>query len=178
MAQAPEPQSAYTKNKEGLPPYPTGDPQTGIVQPDGIPGDQAPPRGVTPLKGLMDKSPPHSQGGGLFLYHCRMFKIGLVQNNPKFLKGKENLAAALELMDKLEADLWVLPELFHSGYNFKTKKEAAKCAEAADGPLAKILQAWTASRGCAVVAGVAEKAGAKLYNSAFFVNGPKLRVYR
>ncbi len=107
-----------------------------------------------------------------------MFKIGLVQNNPKFLKGKENLAAALELMDKLEADLWVLPELFHSGYNFKTKKEAAKCAETADGPLAKILQAWTASRGCAVVAGVAEKAGAKLYNSAFFVNGPKLRVYR
>jgi predicted amidohydrolase len=81
-------------------------------------------------------------------------------------------------MDKLEADLWVLPELFNSGYNFKTKKEAAKCAETSGGPLAQILKAWTAARGCAVVAGYPEKAGARLYNSALFVQGPKVRTYR
>ncbi|MBI3553772.1 MAG: hypothetical protein HY077_14850 [Elusimicrobia bacterium] len=107
-----------------------------------------------------------------------MFKIGLVQNNPKFLKAKENVAAVLELMDKLDADLWVLPELFNSGYNFKTKKEAARCAEPADGPLCRIFKAWTAARNCAVVAGFPEKAGSKLYNSALFVNGPKVRTYR
>lgn len=107
-----------------------------------------------------------------------MFKIGVVQNNPKFLKKKENTVAVLELMDRLHADLWVLPELFASGYNFSTKAEAAKCAEPADGPLAKILQAWTAQRGCAVVAGFPEKAGAKLYNSALFVDGARTRVYR
>ena len=112
------------------------------------------------------------------MYHFGMFKIGLVQNHPKFLKGKENVAAALELMDKLEADLWVLPELFNSGYNFKTKKEAAKCAETGNGPLVQILKAWTASRGCAVVAGIPEKAGARLYNSAVLVDGPKVRMYR
>jgi len=53
-----------------------------------------------------------------------MFKIGVVQNSPKFLKAKENVAACLELMDRLDADLWVLPELFASGYNFKNKKKS------------------------------------------------------
>jgi predicted amidohydrolase len=107
-----------------------------------------------------------------------MFKIGVVQNSPKFLKAGENLHAALALMDRLQADLWVLPELFASGYNFASKKEAAKCAERADGALAGVLKAWTTARGCAVVAGFPEKAGSKLYNSALFVNGSKSRVYR
>jgi beta-ureidopropionase len=113
------------------------------------------------------------------LYHFGMFKIGLVQNSPKFLKGKENVAAALELMDKLDADLWVLPELFHSGYNFKTKKEALRCAEEAPGgPLCAVLKAWTAAKQCAVVAGIPEKAGSRLYNSAVLIQGPEVRVYR
>lgn len=108
-----------------------------------------------------------------------MFKIGLVQNNPRFLKAKQNVAAAVELMDKLEADLWVLPELFASGYNFKSKKEAAACAEKVpSGPLCALLKAWTAAKGCAVVAGLPEKAGAKLYNSAVLVQGADVRVYR
>jgi beta-ureidopropionase len=108
-----------------------------------------------------------------------MFRIGVVQNNPRWLKAKANVASCLELMDKLEADLWVLPELFHSGYNFKTKKEAAKCAERLPGgELCSILKAWTAANRCAVVAGVAEKAGARLYNSAVFVQGPEVRTYR
>lgn len=108
-----------------------------------------------------------------------MFKIGLVQNNPKFLKAKENVAAALELMDRLEADLWVLPELFASGYNFKSKKEAAACAEKLpSGPLCALLKTWTAAKGCAVVAGLPEKAGGKLYNSAVLVQGADARVYR
>lgn len=107
-----------------------------------------------------------------------MFKLGVVQNEPAFLKNKKNVAACLELMDRLEADLWVLPELFASGYNFKTKAEAGRCAERADGPLGQLLSAWTAAKGCAVVAGFPEKAGAKLYNSALMVNRGKRRVYR
>ena len=117
-------------------------------------------------------------GPDLILYHRDVFKIGVVQNSPKFLKAKDNIADALSLMERLDADLWVLPELFASGYNFKTKAEAAKCAEPADGPLAKLLQAWTAKHGCAVVAGFPEKAGGKLYNSALFAAGPRTRAYR
>lgn len=106
------------------------------------------------------------------------FRIGIVQNSPKFLKAGPNIQACFDLMDKLEADLWVLPEFFASGYNFKTKKEAAKCAEKADGPLSKILQAYAAKNDCAIVAGFPEKAGAKLFNSALFASAAKTRVYR
>ena len=105
-------------------------------------------------------------------------RLGVVQNSPKFLKAGENLKAAFELMDQQQADLWVLPEFFDSGYNFKTKKEAAKCAETADGPLSALLKAYSAKNGCALVAGFPEKAGAKLFNSAMLVDGDKVRVYR
>ncbi len=105
-------------------------------------------------------------------------RLGVVQNSPKFLKTGENLKACFELMDRQQADLWVLPEFFASGYNFKTRKEAAKCAERADGPLSRLLQAYAAKNGCAIVAGFPEKAGARLYNSALFAAPGKTRVYR
>ena len=105
-------------------------------------------------------------------------RLGVVQNSPKFLKAGPNLQACFELMDQQPADLWVLPEFFASGYNFKTKKEAAKCAERADGPLATLLKTYAAKHGCAIVAGFPEKAGARLYNSALFVSPDKTRVYR
>lgn len=106
------------------------------------------------------------------------FRLGVVQNSPKFLKAAENVAASLAEMERHEADLWVLPEFFASGYNFRTKAEAAKCAETADGPLIARLKAWSAANGAAVVAGFPEKAGGKLYNSAVLVDGAKSRVYR
>ena len=105
-------------------------------------------------------------------------RIGVVQNSPKYLKAPANIRACFELMDKHAADLWVLPEFFASGYNFKSKKDAAKCAETADGPLSKLLQAYAAKNDCAIVAGFPEKAGAKLYNSALFASPAKTRVYR
>lgn len=106
------------------------------------------------------------------------FRLGVVQNSPKFLKAPQNLKDCFELMDRQTADLWVLPEFFASGYNFKSKKEAAKCAETADGALITLLKAYSAQNGCAIVAGFPEKAGATLYNSAVLVNGGKARVYR
>lgn len=106
------------------------------------------------------------------------FRLGVVQNSPKFLKAPQNIRDAFALMDGRQADLWVLPEFFAAGYNFKSKAEAAKCAEAKDGPMAALLKAYSARHGCAIVAGFPEKAGSKLYNSALFVDGEKTRVYR
>ncbi|MBI4060950.1 MAG: acyltransferase [Elusimicrobia bacterium] len=106
------------------------------------------------------------------------FRLGVVQNSPKFLKAPENIKACFELMDKQAADLWVLPEFFASGYNFKTRKEARQCAEAANGPLIALLRAYAARNDCAIVAGFPERAGARLYNSAALVQGEKTRVYR
>ncbi|MEK7858827.1 MAG: nitrilase-related carbon-nitrogen hydrolase [Elusimicrobiota bacterium] len=106
-------------------------------------------------------------------------RVGVVQNHPRFLKPGPNMKACLELMDKLPADLWVLPELFASGYNFKTKAEARRCAERApSGALCAVLKAYSASRRCAIVAGLPEKAGGRLYNSAVLVDGADVSVYR
>lgn len=105
-------------------------------------------------------------------------RVGVVQNRPKFLKTAANLKACLDLMGPREADLWVLPELFASGYAFRTRREAARCAERADGPLASLLRAYAAKRGCAIVAGFPEKSGRRLYNSALLVAPGKARVYR
>lgn len=106
------------------------------------------------------------------------FRVGVVQNEPRFLKAGANVKAALALMDRESADLWVLPEFFAAGYNFRSKAEASKCAEPADGPLSKILSAYAARHRCAIVAGFPEKAGGRLYNSALFVTARKTRVYR
>lgn len=106
------------------------------------------------------------------------FRLGVVQNHPKFLKAADNIKACFELMDQQPADLWVLPEFFSSGYNFKSKKEAAACAETADGPLSSLLKAYSAKNLCAIVAGFPEKAGKRLYNSALLVDGTKSRIYR
>lgn len=106
------------------------------------------------------------------------FRLGVVQNSPRFLKAPENLKACFEEMDRQAADLWVLPEFFAAGYNFKTKAEARKCAETENGPLVSLLKAYSVRNGCAIVAGFPEKAGEKLYNSAVLVDGGKSRVYR
>ena len=106
------------------------------------------------------------------------FRLGVVQNSPKFLKAPQNIKACFEAMDTQQADLWVLPEFFASGYNFKTRSEARKCAETTDGPMSALLKAYSVRNGCAIVAGFPEKSGTKLYNSALLVNGAKSRVYR
>jgi len=101
------------------------------------------------------------------------FRLGVVQNHPQFLKTAANLKACFDLMDKQRSDLWVLPELFSSGYNFKSKSEARTCAETRDGSLVALLKAYAAKN-----AGFPEKAGTKLYNSAVLTHGGKTRIYR
>jgi predicted amidohydrolase len=115
---------------------------------------------------------------GFFLLPSPTMRLGIVQNAPTLGAVKKNLAACLDLMEGRSADLWVLPELFASGYNFQNKKELAACAEAVPGPLTTFLGEYARARQCAIVAGFPEKAGKKLYNSAVLVSPKKTRVYR
>jgi predicted amidohydrolase len=108
-----------------------------------------------------------------------MFRIGLVQNHPKYLKAAQNVKDCFTLMEPLQADLWVLPELFSSGYNFKTRAEAKRCAEnVPSGPLCSLLRSYSLAKNCAVVAGLAESAGGKLYNSAVLAENGNIHLYR
>jgi predicted amidohydrolase len=99
--------------------------------------------------------------------------IGFVQNSPTFGRVKANLDRVTELLESAEADLFVLPELFATGYQFTSRREADRLAERIpDGPTTKRLIALAKHRKCTLVAGLAEKAGRSLFNSAVVV-GPK-----
>ena len=56
-------------------------------------------------------------------------KAGFVQFSPEFGKVDENIDKAMALIEKADAELIVLPELFSTGYLFVSVKEALNLAE-------------------------------------------------
>ncbi|RPJ55028.1 MAG: acyltransferase [Dehalococcoidia bacterium] len=97
--------------------------------------------------------------------------VAVAQTKPVFSEVEGNIRAALALMDTLPADLYVLPELFNTGYNFINESEVKSLAEPADGLTFRLIGAWAKRRDCYVVYGFAEQAE-KIYNSVALV-GPE-----
>ncbi|WP_134169155.1 nitrilase family protein [Paraburkholderia caballeronis] len=94
---------------------------------------------------------------------------------PRIGDRRANVAHSLERIEKAAqhgASLLVLPELSNTGYAFASRPEAFELAESlADG---ETVRAWCAAAqrlGVHIVAGIAERDGERLYNSAVFV-GP------
>ena len=107
-------------------------------------------------------------------------KVGYFQFDPIFGEVARNLDCVSERLAKAECDLLVLPELFNSGYQFVSTDEAHALAEAVPGgPTTTRLIQIAAERRMHLVAGLAERAGDRVYNSALLV-GPKglVGVYR
>jgi predicted amidohydrolase len=105
-------------------------------------------------------------------------RLAVVQTDPEFGNVEANVDQALHLMAGVEADLYVLPELFNTGYNFIDRPELESLAEEASGPTFKRIAAFATQRGCHVAYGFAERSS-KIYNSAALV-GPVglLGLYR
>jgi predicted amidohydrolase len=83
-----------------------------------------------------------------------------------------NLDKVVEALDRVDADLIVLPELFASGYQFVSQDEVIRLAEPVpDGPTTRRLIELAKHRRMVVVAGLPERAGDVCYNSAVVV-GP------
>lgn len=99
-------------------------------------------------------------------------RIGYVQFEPKFGMIEENVEKAVNLIESVDADLLVLPELFNTGYLFLDFEEALSLSE-------PVPNGFTTSRlinvaretNTYIVAGIAERDGDKIYNSAVVV-GP------
>ncbi len=98
-------------------------------------------------------------------------KVGIVQTHPEFGQVTQNVEAALSAISGKQADLWVLPELFNTGYQFASKKEAIALAEAIpDGPTTQKLIAAAKEQKTAIVAGLAESFGNRIYNASVLVD--------
>ena len=94
---------------------------------------------------------------------------------------KENAGRALSMIAGSGADLVVLPELFSTGYNFRSVDEVREMAEpSGDSVAVGILSETAHSENMHIIAGFAELGGdGKLYNSAALIRpGGKIEVYR
>jgi predicted amidohydrolase len=99
-------------------------------------------------------------------------RVGFFQFAPMFGEVLRNLDKVVEALDRVDADLIVLPELFASGYQFVSQDEVIRLAEPVpDGPTTRRLIELAKHRRMVVVAGLPERAGDVCYNSAVVV-GP------
>lgn len=105
-------------------------------------------------------------------------RVGFFQMEPVFCDVETNVDKALRILEKTDADLMVLPELFNSGYAFKTRKEVEKTAEKIPGYTTEKLQETAADKDMVIVAGICEKKGNTFYNAAVYITKEDIGVYR
>jgi 5-aminopentanamidase len=99
-----------------------------------------------------------------------IMRVGFFQFAPVFGDVPHNLDKVVETLDRADADLIVLPELFASGYQFVSQHEMATLSESVpDGPTTQRLIDLAKRRRMVIVAGLPEHAGAAWYNSAVVV---------
>lgn len=97
-------------------------------------------------------------------------KISLYQNNPVFGAIRENITTVLDSVKNQKFDLLVLPELFATGYQFKSRDEAAALADrAGTGETFELISEFAQVKQALTVYGFPEKDGAKLFNSSIAV---------
>jgi predicted amidohydrolase len=113
----------------------------------------------------------------------KKLKIATVQTAPVFGEVDSNIDTALALVPP-GCDLVVLPELFSTGYQFKSKDELADLAEdlqsdPAPGSAAARLAAAATETGTTFIAGIAEKSADDFFNSSLLVRPDGTRgLYR
>lgn len=92
---------------------------------------------------------------------------GILQYNPEYLDVDANLDRVEGFLARADADLIVLPELFATGYFFKSKDDLASVAEPTEGgrTVLRMLQ-WSKETGATIVGGFAERDADSFYNSA------------
>jgi len=107
-------------------------------------------------------------------------KAAFYQFEPVFGEIKNNVDNFIVKTAGYRADLIVLPELFSTGYQFISKAEAAELAEEIpSGYTTRRLIELSKAKSVYIVAGIAERHGLNIYNSAV-LTGPEgfMGVYR
>ncbi len=109
-----------------------------------------------------------------------MIRVGFIQNKPLFGEVRRNVERVVERLLRVDADIVVLPELFATGYQFRTRKELLKYSEGIpEGYTSRALLEVAGKKGCFIVAGIPERAGGRVYNScALFGPAGMVGLYR
>ncbi|MDD5090944.1 MAG: acyltransferase [Candidatus Wallbacteria bacterium] len=95
---------------------------------------------------------------------------GFFQFNPVFGRNEINLEHVCSRLNTVHNSLVVLPELCFSGYNFHAPQEMAKHAiEFPACEIVKELEILCRRNSLHLVAGAAEAAQGKIYNSSFYI---------
>lgn len=101
-------------------------------------------------------------------------KIACLQFKPHFGDIETNLARSIAMIDKAAdagAKVIVLPELANSGYVFRSRAEAFSLSEPIpDGPSTCAWVEAAARRQIYLIAGIVEREGDRLYNSAVVIS--------
>jgi predicted amidohydrolase len=107
-------------------------------------------------------------------------RIGFYQFSPIFGEKTKNLKKIADTLSKVNADLIVLPELCNTGYSFLSRKELSKYSETIpDGETTQTLINIARKKKLCIIAGLAEKARNRIYNSAILVlPDGKISTYR
>jgi predicted amidohydrolase len=107
-------------------------------------------------------------------------QVGFVQFNPTFGDKTANVRRVTHLIARVNADLLVLPELFNTGYLFSSESELEELAEGIpSGATTRALKKLAEERNVYLVAGIAEEADGKFYNSAVLVSpSGEVKIYR
>ncbi len=98
-------------------------------------------------------------------------KVGFAQFDVRFGDKRSNLNAIAHLIHQSTADLWVLPELFNTGYLFTAREELERLAEPIpEGETVQFLIGLARELNAHIVAGIAERYEDAFYNSAVLVD--------
>lgn len=101
----------------------------------------------------------------------KTLRVAYAQTNPKFGEVESNLEEALALIRRVDAEVVVLPELFNTGYAFISREEVRRFAEEVPGGVTcRTLLEESKRLRKTLIAGLAEKAGESLYNTAILVS--------
>ncbi|MFO7735485.1 MAG: nitrilase-related carbon-nitrogen hydrolase [bacterium] len=97
-------------------------------------------------------------------------KTVLVQNNPIFGEKEKNTEALFSMMKEKEGDIYILPELAFTGYQFRDKDELISLSDETNSPFTNVFAEKSKELNAAIVFGFAENDGSdRVYNSSMMV---------
>ena len=97
-------------------------------------------------------------------------KAAFIQFSPVFGEIEGNIKKALTLIERTGAEIIVLPELFNTGYLITSKEEAFDLSEPLPGgKTTEALSAMAREKNAHIVAGLIERQGENLFNSAVVI---------